>query len=259
MAQWGALPTRQPGEVISQLDYRVETSPAGPRHVTTFRHRDNRVWQARIINEPQTVGQHTYPWMSEVSCAGCRSWVFLSMSLDQSKRTLSRFANLSLAMYERLVADASGTTDKPIPGVVGVFRMRIPQLGNRSATDPTHTEITGVARYDGGQIVVFPTSPEFTSILSSVCASDTIALVPTGINEVPSEDTPVGGFMLGRHRHAYNSLAAPELSEAELNEALGRLRDGTAERVMSGLRAGDYTTTRHREEREIDFGDEEAS
>lgn len=252
MAQWAALPTRQPGEVISSLDYRVDTTPAGRQHTVLFRHRDNRIWQGRIVNDPQTVGNHAYSYVAEVSCAGCRSWLFLSSLLDQCKRTISRFANLDLAMYQRLVADATSTSEFPLPGDVGVFRMRlIRQEQQHRGAAIVQSEMTGVARYDGGQIVVFPRSPELLAILSSVCASDTIAIVPTGINEIPGEDaTP--GFAVG-YRQALQGIAPPQLDDTELHAAIGRLRDATAASVLSGLRAGEYTTTQRRYERDIDF------
>lgn len=252
MTQWVALPTRQPGEAISQLDYRITQSPTGGQHVTMFRHRDNRVWQASIANNPQTVQHIVYPFTVEVTCGGCRPWVFLSLSILQSKQTVSRFANLAIGLYRRLVTDASGTTDFPVPGVVGVFRMRL----DTQPGDAEPTEVTGVARYDTGRIIVFPRSQELTAILSTVCASDTVAIVPAGINEIPT-DADRGVFMVAQRNQRGRSSMPLQVDDDELSGALSRLYDGTAERVLARLQTGECTTTKHREAREIDFPDED--
>lgn len=256
MSRWAALPTRQPGEALSNIDYRVEDGATGKRHVATFRHRDNRIWEAKIVNDPQSVGTGTYPYMVEVTSAGCRSWVFLSPSLDQSKRTVSRFANLEITMYKRLTADASGTTDFPISGDIGVFRMTvIRQIRIHGGQSSSRGEVTGVARYDGSQIVVFPRAEEIRSLLSGVCATGTIALVPTGINEI-NDEAEQPSFLVGQ-RNPRQGVAAPQVGDDELTAAINRLRNDTVDTIMSGLKRGEYTTT-ERHERTIDFFDEPA-
>lgn len=259
MTRWAALPTRQLGEALSNIDYRVEDGSSGKRHVATFRHRDNRIWDAKIVNDPQYIAGDSYPYMAEVSSAGCRSWVFLAPSLEQSKRTVSRFSNLAVVMYQRLIADASGTNDFPIPGQVGVFRMTLSQQvrdirGRSAAAITRHSEVTGVARYDGTQIIVFPRAEEIRELLSGVCSAGTIALVPTGINEI-SDASDQPSFLVGQ-RTPYSGIAAPQVGDDELNAALNRLRNDTVDTVMSRLHSGDYTTTA-RHERTIDFFDED--
>lgn len=256
MTRWAALPTRQPGEALSNIDYRVEDGVSGKRHVATFRHRDNRIWDAKIVNDPQTVNGEVYPYMVEVSSTGCRSWVFLAASLEQGKRTVSRFANLEINMYLRLTADASGTSDFPIPGNIGVFRMVVVHH-DRSANGTTTTrrcvEVTGIARHTGTNIIVFPQAEEIRELLSGVCSAGTIALVPTGINEIVT--TPEQPSFLVGQRTPYRGIAAPQVGDEELTAALNRLRNDTVDTVMSGLSRGEYTTTQ-RHERTIDFFDD---
>lgn len=254
MTRWAALPTRQPGEALSNIDYRVEEGSSGKRHVAAFRHRDNRTWDAKIVNDPQYVNGQSYPYMAEVSSTGCRSWVFLAPSLEQAKRTVSRFANLEINMYRRLIADASGTSEFPIPGEIGVFRMMlVHQERNHSGQTVTRrSEVTGVARYDGTQIIVFPRAEEIRELLSGVCSAGTIALVPTGINEI-SDEPEQPSFLVGQ-RTPYRGIATPQVGDDELNAALNRLRNDTVDTVMSGLQRGEYTTT-ERHERTIDFFD----
>lgn len=257
MTRWAALPTRQPGEALSNIDYRVEEGVSGKRHAATFRHRDNRIWDAKIVNDPQYVNGEAYPYMAEVSSGGCRSWVFLAPSLEQAKRTVSRFANLEINMYLRLIADASGTTDFPIAGNIGVFRMVVvhQDRAQNGTTTRRRVEVTGIARHTGTNIIVFPQSEEIRELLSGVCSAGTIALVPTGLNEiVDTQEQP--SFLVGQ-RTPYRGIAAPQVEDEELNAALNRLRNDTVDTVMSGLQRGEYTTTA-RHERTIDFFDDDS-
>ncbi len=259
-AQWRALPTRQPGEALSSIEYRNnrEAGQSGTRYIANFRHRDNRIWQALLTNGLSVyVGDDsdTYNWNIELSSAGCRPWRFMSMSLDQAKRTVSRFANLNTGLYNRLIADASGTTEHPKAGSVGVFRMRFARQNTHEGRSETHhAEIDGIAYIDGTSIIVFPTSPELFSILSSVCAAGTVAFVPQGINQIVEANQPLSfvGYTDVRN------TPMPDVSQADFENALSRLRDDTAEGALTGLRVGDYVATpRVREDRVLDIFDDD--
>lgn len=256
MTQLSPLPLRQPGEVISTIRYRPETGgdANNQRFIALFRHRDNRIWQARLSQQSITVAGHTYEHNAVVSCSGCRSWTFLSETMDQSKRTVSSFANLNLDAYRRLIADANGTSDHPIAGDIGVFRIRVARPSVRQPGVRTGTvtvEITGIARIDGAQIIVFPVADELAGILGSVCASGTLALVPQGINEIPNE-TSTGGFLTTQGR-GLRGVQVPVVNDDELTQAIQRLRSDTLEGAVSGLTTGRYATTHRSHERVLDF------
>ncbi len=259
MTQWRALPTRQPGEALSKIEYRMEPvdEQRGERYATNFRHRDNRIWQARIeeLQPPTYLDDSRYTHMIELTSAGCRTYTFMSLSLDQAKRTINRFANMPMLNYNRLISDAQGTTEHPRPGVVGVFRMRT-QHQERLAggrTETRQSEINGIAYNDGAQIIVFPTTAELTEILAGACATGTTALVPQGINQIQAPDQP----MSFATNNDVRRMQLPDVVQDEVEAAIQRLRGDTTAGTLSRLQAGEYVATpRQREERVLDIFDD---
>lgn len=261
MTAWGALPPRQPGEAISSLHFRGEPNPTTLRHVhvSHFRHRDGRIWEARVTSGDEVcilVADVLYKNSLELTAAGCRSIQFLSRETSNALSTACRFSNLRMDLYTRLIADAQGTTDHPRSNEIGVFRMNVVRHEQeaRGRVVTLRYTINGIARLENGRISVFPVSSELAEILANVCAKDTIALIPQGINEISGDTSR--SINTG---HGHTGTSVPTLTEDEVDQAIGRLRNDTSERARSGIASGDYVpTTRHREERVIDiFNDED--
>ena len=232
MAQWAPLPARQPGEALSLIDYDGSKTEQS----CSFRHRDSRIWHARIVNQPKEWNDETYPYVITLTSTGCRACHFLSMRMDQAKRTAGRFANMSLAMYRRLVVDAAGSTEFPVEGHIGVFRMQLvsqrarsrarQQLMTGNTNDLVTSEVTGIGRHTDQSIEVFPQSQELRDILGSVCQSDTIAIVRNGINEIRA-DVSSAGFLTGSRDRIFDGVSTPEIVDDELVRTLANLQSHT--------------------------------
>ncbi len=251
---WAALPLREPGAVISNIDYQTRPDVGGKSNQwAMFRHRDNRIWEARIDGgtEHQTfeVDEQQYSFLITLSSTGCRPCRFLSRTLESAKRTVSRFANLKLVNYSRLVVDAAGTTEHPRPGAIGVFRMVVQESRQTYGhSGVAQREINGVAYIDGESIVVLPTSNELFMILTGVCHTDTVALVQHGINEISSDGQALG-LMQG---YNLQPVALPNLTAREVEQTVTNLRDDPMVQIFTDLQGGGYIRPR-RNERVVDL------
>lgn len=253
--QWRALPERQPGEVLRDINFRVEldNGQRTDRVTAQFRHRDNRVWVARItsLNDPHLP---RYNKAVQLSSGGCRNYRFVAHDLPMAKQVVQRFANLAEEHYDRLVADAQSTMDYPRSDDIGVFRMSVAKQrragwgGHR--TETRRYTIEGLGRVDGNTITIFQTSEEIGEILLLVCPRGVQPLVPAGINEI----TPTAGPRF--NRSALDETEVPELDEDEVQAAIARSFDDDLETALTGLHDGSYSAPRPRgrEAREIDFG-----
>lgn len=257
MSRWAPLPPRQPGEALASIHFTSDKVGESMRYIANFRHRDNRIWQAIIRELDTSFDENVYHYVIEMSTGGCRSWRFLAKTFEQAKRLVDRFSNMEISRYNRLTVDAQGTNEFPVPGQIGVFRMRLCEqrrtTGNRSET--IYTDISGIARYDGTQIVVYPRTQELTDIISDVCGRGTVAMIPQQINEIqdPSQENRI----LLAAGPVTRGVVIPEVAEDDIATALNRLRNDTTESVLAGVQSGAYRVSRGREERAFELGDDE--
>ncbi len=253
MNRWAPIPDRQPGEVLSEITYRAEME--GERNTgrlrAEFRHRDNRVWQARIIPLPpgdaQThISGHTH--VVNLDSAGCRPVRFVARDVNRARQTIQRFANLHIELYERLVADARGTSSHPRSDNIGVFRMQVVkqvrQPGGRTETQ--RYDVEGIGRHDGDCIVVFPLSSDLEAILEECCARGCLPLVSAGVNALHPDRF---------NRGVLDTAAVDPVDQAVVDAAVLRGFDDDVDTAIAGLRDGSYTIPqpRAREERDLDI------
>jgi len=259
MTRWAPIPNRQPGEALTDISYRaeMEDNRQTGRVVAEFRHRDGRIWQGRIMPLPpgsvQThITGHTHT--IALSSGGCRQFRFIANGLSSAKRTVLRFANLPLDVYDRLIADARGTTDHPRPDDVGVFRIQVVKRHRRPGgrTETQRYEREGIGRLEGSIITVFPHSEELQDILGLCCSGSSLPVVPSGINEL----NPVGFS-----RTELDEATVGQVDEDAVDAAVLRGFDDDLVTALAGLEDGSYTIPRprEREDRAIDiFGDQDA-
>lgn len=260
---WTPIPSRQPGELLAEIDFRAE--PFG--WVANFRHHDNRVWQARIVtvtlpDNMVALSDHERTLLTrsvQLSSSGCRTYCFLTTSTTNAKRIVRRFANVSQQRYDRLVADARGTSDHPRSNDSCAYTIKIIQ-NNATAADIYHGvarihTLTGIGRVTNNhQIVMFPNSDEITEIMDSVVSDYGLAIVPQNINVLLPANTP-RSFAVQNHTHDL----VVEIDNKEVAEAFARLFADTADNIMAGLKTGDYTIPRGRQARMLDLGSDDAA
>ncbi len=246
------VPQRQPGETIRDIPFRHELDGQNQKTNTIvgrFYHRDGRLWQARIVHAPSNVEDWRFEndsWILTMSSGGCRNYQFLSANIGSAKKTALRFANIPLENYQRLVADAHGTTDFPRPSIYGIFQVKVVQ-NNATEAGVVETQsysLRGIGRIDNGTIVIFPLAAELEQIFDPVCDNDTVSLIPVDINRV--SNTP--GI-----QQALEEIEE-DMQQFDVDEILSRNFADTPEDAVRNFNNG--ATFRQREERVIDIGDD---
>lgn len=228
-------------------------------YLTTFRHRDNRIWQVSITlcDQPIEVeedGGGVFTHLVECTSAGCRPILFAAESVRDAQRTVDRFANTNSERYERLVADAQGTTDHPRSGDIGVFVINVVRETKRhdNRREVHRSTLNGIGRVNAFQLTIFPTSEELAHILTRIATPGVRAIVPQGINQLRDTNTPLGFGMAHRD---FSNADTPEVVIDEVDEALMRLFAATSTAALAGLSSGDFAMgPRGREDRVIDLG-----
>ena len=264
-----SVPRRQAGESLRSIDFRNERDSLGEvtaRVIGSFRHRDNRIWQARIVPLPPDTARSIFPtaaFVLTLSSAGCRDYHFIAESLASAKRTALRFGNVRMADYERLIADATGTSDYPRTDDVGFFCMRVVKETqgivtmrvNRSSH--SQEDVFGLGRIEDGKIIIFPDHYELDIILTGIADSSSQPLVPEDVNSVNG----LSPFSARRTsaRDLDDAMEDMGISDAVIREVLQRNRNDSVATAMAGLSSGTYTTPtlRARDERVIDLGDDD--
>jgi len=261
MTSWtDSLPERRPGEALRDIRFRNEIEPTTnertQRVVGNFRHRDGRIWNARIVPIPPQEGLPFQGpgYQLTLTSGGCRNYQFVSRSLVSAKQTAVRFSNMQMALYERIIADAHGTTEFPRSNDIGVFRIAVVKTVpvRFQHRETQRYDVEGLGRLEHGHLVIFPQSAELEEIFDEVADEGTFSLIPDTIN------SPTIDNSLFSQSATMRDAARDVLSEDERNIAdivLNNFND-SAEEALQGLTDGTYRipAPRQREDRVIDLG-----
>ena len=255
---WRPLPERQRGERLARNRFKFLSDPHVARYTCQFRHHDNRIWTSTIeaidnddIN--RMLGREFY-YSIRLASQGCRSFQFVAHERSRAEDITRRFANINPDRYDRLVADAKGTSSHPMSDDIGVFRLFVTKQNPLSYDRATvvREQITGIGRVNGFNFVIFPTSEEIDEHLSRICPAGVEPIVPPGINQIGVHENST--FTQGS-LHASTREPAEFDSEA-LHAALTRNFNDTFETITERIQSGEYQV-RRREARAIDFGDDD--
>lgn len=247
---WGKqFPPRSQNEPLTEIIYepgsQEEYSAANIRGMGLFRHRDNRLWSVVLTEE------RDHQIMARMRSDGTRAYFLIGDNIGPVKTSVLRFANLPVASYEDLVADAQGTMEHPIAGELCVFRLCIlprsrgvhwPKISQRS-------ELTGLGRFLGYKLVVFPTAERIGEILQGCCVDDVWAIAPSEANIIPSE------ALIKRLDvdQTVQFIDSRVIDTERLNEVLYAYHEATSEQALEGLDKGTYCI---KKERIIDLRDD---
>lgn len=264
---WGSrttLPDRQPGETLRDIQFHNEMDEHNQRTdrvVGNFRHRDGRIWSARIVPIPANVARRPFPDAALVltlHSGGCRRYQFMSGTLPSAKSTALRFGNVSLQDYERLIADAHGTTEFPRPDDVGAFRIQIVKRRIVAFAPETHRYTRdGIGRIEQGRIVIFPDIHELEEIFDNLCAPRTVPMLPENINSLGANSSFLSPAIIAA------AVALGDDMEMDYTDTVLLSNfDDSVDEALGGLSNGTYRTPtiRLREDRVInlDDGDDDA-
>jgi hypothetical protein len=252
------LPERQPGEALRDIQFHNEMDEHNRRTdrvVGNFRHRDGRIWSARIVPMPDSDAHPQFLFGSFVLTAhsgGCRRYQFISSALSSAKQTALRFGNVRLAVYDRLIADAQGTTEFPRSADVGAFRIHVVRRLSRGFTQETvrYTR-DGIGRLESGRIVIFPDAHELEEIFDDICAVNTVPLIPEHINSLGANSTFHDPSTVEAAAYLGTDMVADPTTVVLRNF------DDSIDDALAGLSNGTYRTPtiQPREDRVIDLND----
>lgn len=264
---WGTsvnvIPPRQENEVLREIRFHTELDASNnptDRVSGQFRHRDGRIWSARILPLEPDARRPAFrrqAFLLALTSGGCRQYTFISRRLQNAKSTVLRFSNLPLPVYERLTADAKGTSTHPRSGEVAVFRLHVIKRATSghfvARSELTRYDVDGIGRYEQDKLVVFPDSAELAAILDQCCADDDVrSLVPEGINSLPAEATMTRIDLTTAQRH----LDSRVIDMDHIHAIVGDHFYDSVDDAIAGLHNGSYHV---REERRIDLRDEDES
>lgn len=251
---WGqVVPDRHSGQILTRRDLVFTLNKQEDRESLRcdFRGRDNRLWQATIeLQTGERLGDSSvrnFDYLIIFRAAGCRNVHFLAATEEEAKSLLLRFANISVAAYTRMVADARGTLDHPKSDDLGVFRMvvtHVNQAGMRVHNNDY--TISGIGHYQQGQLTIFPTSDELRNILEPVCTEESVVLIPDGVNVVDQQEQLTSTAR-------YRGVEVASLTPEQLSDIIDRNFEATGDEVRQNLRSGIYRQ-RERPARALDFG-----
>lgn len=252
------LPDRQPGESLRDIQFHNEMDESNQRTdrvVGNFRHRDGRIWSARIVPIPANADRWPFPddaFMLTLHSGGCRRYQFMAGTLPSAKRTALRFGNVAIAEYERVIADAHGTTEFPRSDAVGAFRIQVVKRVSQGFTQETQRYTRdGIGRIEQDRIVIFPDVHELEEIFDNLCAPQTVPLIPEHINSLGAESVFTDSAIAEAA-----SILSDDMDLDPSDVVLSNFDDSIDE-ALAGLSNGTYRTPtiRPREDRVIDLDD----
>jgi len=194
--------------------------------IATFEHRDNRIWNCRIMPLPDDnpFAEMRCEYSVHMTTGGMPPIVFLSKRIEDARRVSLRFANLAMEQYKTLVTMAEPTLDHPRVGDEVEIRI--------THTDGEHEYRT--ARTDGVTLELYPTLEQALGILNMITD------VSTYVGMEQNEDS------IALRRSERGQVRRIELTPAE--ERNPRRQFGAVAEAFDTL-----ITTPDREERRIDL------
>ncbi len=252
------LPDRQPGESLRDIQFHNEMDENNQRTdrvVGNFRHRDGRIWSARIVPIPANFERRPFPddaFVLTVHSGGCRRYQFMAGTLPSAKSTALRFGNVDLQDYTRLIADARGTTEFPRTDDVGAFRIQVVKRESHGFTQETRRYTRdGIGRIEQDRIVIFPDVHELEEIFDNLCEPQTVPLIPEHINSLGAARV----FSDSNIAEAA-AILSDDMDLDPLDVVLSNF-DDSIDDALEGLSNGTYRTPtiRPREDRVIDLND----
>ena len=258
--RWVSLEPRQAGIVLSDLEYRTINNGGRTIFTVSFRHWDQRIWQASIEQRttPIVVEDVSFHFSLTLTSSSCRTFHFLSRTKRSAVRTVSRFANISDAIYERLTADARGTTDHPRSQTIGVFSMVTARHEKTyHGTVTSRSELSGIGRVDGPNLIIFPTTAELSRLLRDIAHVDTSVVIAEGINQVNMSTSAAPRMFHAIGSDNYEN--PPTLTLEQADALINRAFNDTSDDAFAGLIGGSSKLiTARREDRVIDLGLDDA-
>lgn len=183
---WAEAPPqiKRLGAVLSSLQWTtVQVAGSGPPVTRAdFVHWDDRPWVAQIQSQSRDNGRD---YVLTLTSFGCRPHYFFSTNFGALQQVALRFANLSVAKYDRLTADAQSLQDWPRPGSVVLCRIEAFTKRTDPGNSVTWTPLARLARRVGGTVTLFPDYTEFVALFADCLVADTWSELDDQVNAVP--------------------------------------------------------------------------
>ena len=184
---WGVEPTNP--ELLLPVSrrvggrVRVEWRGNGNEHEALIEHHDKRLWVCQTGRFNTELSEfRRYKFYARLASAGCQPLRLVGRSLLDLRQLVERFANMSRASYEVLIADAEPTTSHPLAGTVVQVTIRR-EIRRQRGFLPTDygieiNEEVRVGRADGPHITLFPSMDEVMAVLGDLQSADAAFIVP---------------------------------------------------------------------------------